>query len=83
LSFSCTNNGKTTQQLIFEDISYGKEKGVCNLKVGNPLGYILIWLSKTFDDFRLTCAGFLNFEEQYAGRVEIGNAGKSDPLLSR
>jgi len=34
-------------------------------------------------DFSLTCSGFLNFEERYAGRVEIGNAGKSDPLLSR
>jgi len=84
LSFSCTNNGKTTEQLIFEDLSYGKEKRSLQLKGGQSITIHFELAKQNFwYDFRLTCSGFLNFEERYAGRVEIGNAGKSDPLLSR
>ncbi|WP_367330018.1 phosphocholine-specific phospholipase C [Sphingobacterium multivorum] len=84
LSFSCTNNGKTTEQLIFEDLSYGKEKRSLQLKGGQSITIHFELAKQNFwYDFSLTCSGFLNFEERYAGRVEIGNAGKSDPLLSR
>jgi len=34
-------------------------------------------------DFRISCKDDNTFQEQYAGRIETGESGKSDPLLSR
>jgi len=84
LSFSCTNEGKRSQQLNFEDVSYGQEKKSIQLKGGQSIRIHFDLAKQNFwYDIRITCTGSPNFEEKYAGRLEFGNAGKSDPLLSR
>ncbi|MNV18994.1 hypothetical protein D3C71_1098360 [compost metagenome] len=46
--FHVQTRGKQLSNLFLRISVMEKKKRVCNLKVDNPLGYILIWLSKIF-----------------------------------
>jgi len=84
LAFTCTNEGDKAQRILFEDVSYGQEKKQILLKSKQTVTLHFDLSKQNFwYDFHITCEGFTNFKEQYAGRIEAGQRGKSDPLLSR
>jgi len=84
LIFSCMNSDEVDHQLLFEDLSYGRGNTPLSLKSGET-ATIRFDLSKQYNwyDVRVTCKQYSDFAEQYAGRIETGKNGKSDPLLSR
>ncbi|RKO69510.1 phospholipase C, phosphocholine-specific [Sphingobacterium puteale] len=84
LLFTCINQDSRSHQLLVEDVSYGQGRKEVQLKSGVSTT-ILFDLSKQsfWYDFRISCKDYSAFQEQYAGRIEIGHSGKSDPLLSR
>jgi len=84
LLFTCINQDSKNHQLLLEDISYGQGKKAVQLKSGET-STIQFDLSKQsfWYDFRISCKDDNTFQEQYAGRIETGESGKSDPLLSR
>lgn len=84
LTFTCTNNDSKSHRLLLEDISYGRDRKEIQLEPGAS-AIIQFDLSKQsfWYDFRVSCKDYNIFEEQYAGRIETGNSGKSDPLMSR
>ncbi|PUV22283.1 phosphocholine-specific phospholipase C [Sphingobacterium athyrii] len=84
LSFTCINQDSKSHRLLLEDISYGGDRKEFELKAGASTT-VLFDLSKQsfWYDFRVSCKNDSVFEEQYAGRIEAGKSGKSDPLLSR
>ncbi|WP_343563533.1 phospholipase C, phosphocholine-specific [Sphingobacterium sp.] len=84
LLFTCTNQDNRNHQLIVEDISYGQGKKEVQLKSGVSTTIPFDLSKQSFwYDFRISCKDYSAFQEQYAGRIEIGQGGKSDPLLSR
>lgn len=84
LTFTCTNNDSKSHRLLLEDISYGRDRKEIQLEP-RASAIIQFDLSKQsfWYDFRVSCKDYNIFEEQYAGRIETGNSGKSDPLMSR
>lgn len=84
LTFTCTNQDSKSHSLLLEDISYSKDRKEIQLKAGASTT-IQFDLSKQsfWYDFRVSCKDDNTFEEQYAGRIEVGKSGKSDPLLSQ
>lgn len=84
LAFTCKNLDSKNHRLLLEDISYDSPSAEVHLKAGESKT-ILFDISKQsfWYDFRVSCKDDNTFEEQYAGRIEVGESGKSDPLLSR
>ena len=78
------NSDEVDHQLLFEDLSYSRGNTPLSLKSGET-ATIRFDLSKQYHwyDVRVTCKQYSDFAEQYAGRIETGKNGKSDPLLSR
>ena len=84
LAFTCTNHDSKSHSLLLEDISYGKDRKEIQLKAGASTTMHFDLSEQSFwYDFRISCKDVNTFEEQYAGRIEAGKSGKSDPLLSR
>ena len=84
LTFTCTNQDSKSHRLLLEDISYGKDRKEVQLKAGASTTVHFDLSKQSFwYDFRISCKDDNTFEEHYAGRIEVGKSGKSDPLLSR
>ncbi|WP_270089189.1 phosphocholine-specific phospholipase C [Sphingobacterium sp. SYP-B4668] len=79
---TCTNMGAIDREVVLEDKSYGQSKQVLKIKAGKQTSYVVNTARQHFwYDLRVTCKGFSDFEEQFAGRVESGIASKTDPLM--
>ena len=84
LLFTCINQDNKSHRLLLEDISYGQGKKEVQLKSGESITMQFDLSKQSFwYDFRISCKDCNTFQEQYAGRIEAGKSGKSDPLLSR
>lgn len=82
LIFTCFNSGSTDRELILEDKSYGQPTQVLKVKAGKQVFHILnVAKQHYWYDLHISCKGYPDFAEQFAGRIESGLASKTDPLL--
>jgi len=77
------NTSGTAASFTVKDNAYGSEPVTRSLAAGESVT-IPLDLSKSFRwyDVSVTVMGSVNFSRRYAGRVETGEAGRSDPQLS-
>lgn len=84
LLFVCRNAANEDYNLIFKDNSYGQEPKVLTLKKREEaIVKIDTSHSGQWYDISVTCLGYSEFEEQFAGRIETGLDGITDPLMGR
>lgn len=82
LLFSCHNFGDKDEKLILTDNSYRKKSKEYNLPKGVKITLeVDLSESKRWYDSSITCTGYTDFEEQFAGRIETGEDGITDPLM--
>ncbi|TKK69429.1 phospholipase C, phosphocholine-specific [Ilyomonas limi] len=67
------------------DKSYKKSSRSITVNKANPVAAIIWDLKDSFNwyDIAIKVQGYNNFEKRYAGRVETGQPGKTDPLMGR
>src|SRR5690606_8892635 len=84
LLFVCRNAANEVYNLIFKDNSYGQEPKVLTLKKREEaIVKIDTSHSGQWYDISVTCLGYSEFEEQFAGRIETGLDGITEPLMGR
>lgn len=78
------NNEKVPQTLTITDRSY-KSATVTKEIAANSKTELMIDIAKNFNwyDFSIRVKGNDWFEQRFAGRVETGQLGKTDPLMGR
>lgn len=76
------NNSNSKKKVILKDGSYKQPSQRVPISPGEQKK-VQIDLSKSYGwyDVIVTVEGQLNFEEQFAGKVETGEVGKTDPLM--
>jgi phospholipase C len=82
------NTGKTSVEIEISDNAYKTAKRTQQLgpdRSKTALALIIFDLSKSYNwyDFTLRIKGSKLFERRYAGRVETGVEGKTDPAMGR
>jgi len=83
LLIQLTNLEQYSLEVSLQDLSYGQPSRMVKLKQGDS-STVAIDLKKQHHwyDIRLSCKGYSVFSEQFAGRIEVGQAEKSDPLMA-
>ncbi len=84
LAIQISNSGNTALTIVAKDMSYGK--GETKITVAPKCKSVLVIdlaQSHRWYDIRVTVAGSGKFEQRFAGRVETGNDGITDPLMGR
>ena len=73
------------KQLVVEITDSGYNTNTFKQKISSAQNVIAIKLEKSFGwyDFKIKIDGFPNFERHYAGRVETGRIGYTDPIIGR
>lgn len=73
--------GKSKAVITIEDNAYKQPEKKITLKGG--IGSAVLDLSKSHNwyDFNLRIKGFPDYQQRFAGRVETGTSGFSDPLM--
>lgn len=77
------NRGKTELELRLEDLSYGQQAKLVRLQPGAHK--TVVWDTDRqyqWYDVQVSCKDCADFSEQFAGRVEIGKASKTDPQMA-
>lgn len=84
LVVTVTNHDRGEHTLVLHDNGY-KTAGQGKVVAAGSSARFLVDLSKTHHwyDFSIRVKGYDGFEERFAGRVETGVAGKTDPLMGR
>jgi phospholipase C len=81
------NRGNKTQVIEVIDNAYktGKRTQTLGVAINNKELNIIMNTTKSYGwyDFSVRVKGNALFERRYAGRVETGKAGKTDPLMGR
>jgi len=79
------NDSEKSYQIEIRDHAYKAEPIRKNLAPGKKSLSVVINLGKSFGwyDLGISANGFENFERRYAGRVETGKEGFSDPAMGR
>jgi len=83
LIFHIENYGDQKLELTIADLSYGQYPKKLQLKAGSKKE--IIWPTDQqyhWYDLLVTCAGYPDYSEQFAGRMETGKASKSDPQMA-
>ncbi|WP_238381884.1 alkaline phosphatase family protein [Mucilaginibacter pedocola] len=82
IAVTITNSDKTAHTVTLADNSY-KTGSISKTIAAGASTTIIVNLSKSHNwyDHSVRVKGFDNFEERFAGRVETGAAGKTDPLM--
>jgi phospholipase C len=82
LIISLHNNDASAHKITIRDNSYKKTDTTLTLRKGEQKNIVLD-LSKNHGwyDLSVTAEGKSNFEERFAGKVETGKEGKTDPLM--
>lgn len=87
LNLQVDYRGKDPLEVVWNDESYGAAKKTFALKTGAAKKTLLLPLnlkdSYYWYDFTVTMRGDRFFRRRYAGRLEAGEAGKTDPLMGR
>jgi phospholipase C len=81
---TAVNKGKKAEEVVIRDVSY--KAGPKQLKVpANGRSSIKLDLKANHNwyDFIVEVAGYKQFQEQFAGRVETGAITRTDPLMGR
>ncbi|HVV56499.1 MAG TPA: phospholipase domain-containing protein, partial [Mucilaginibacter sp.] len=78
-----TNTGNKLQTVMITDHAYKSKGHVLTLQPGSS--HLVLDLSKShrWYDFSIHVKGFSDFEKRYAGRVETGETGYTDPFMGR
>ncbi|MGN6615571.1 MAG: phospholipase domain-containing protein [Ilyomonas sp.] len=78
-----SNDNTFTIDII--DKSYKKGKRTISVNKANPVATVVWDLNSSFRwyDVSVKVQGYDHFEKRYAGRVETGEPGKTDPLMGR
>lgn len=78
-----TNLEQHILEVSLQDLSYGQPSRTIKLKRGSS-STVTINLTKHYHwyDILVSCIGYAGFSEHFAGRVEVGQAEKSDPLMA-
>ena len=84
LVFQLTNTGSQSVEMVIADQAYGATAVTRRLAPGERQA-LAIDLKESFRwyDLAITVGGAAGFSRRYAGRVENGEAGMSDPLIGR
>lgn len=83
LLFHLENRSKTEKELVLEDLSYGQQAKMVRLQAGAHK--TVVWDTDRqyqWYDVQVSCKDCTGFSEQFAGRVEIGTASKTDPQMA-
>jgi phospholipase C len=82
VSLHIANTDSKPHTFIINDNSY-KAGSVSKLIAANSSADIILDLSKNYHwyDFSVKMKGYDTFEQRFAGRVETGSQGKTDPLM--
>lgn len=85
LVLKVTNTGKTKPvNLVIRDNAYGKAGIKKTIAKGSVENIVLnLKDSHGWYDFSIEAPGFDNFEKRFAGRVESGKEGITDPFMGR
>jgi phospholipase C len=84
LAFRITNTGSTARDFTISDNAYGGKFIQRKVAAGESLDLILpLQKSHGWYDFSVTAAGFDTFSQRYAGKVETGEEGITDPFMGR
>ncbi len=77
------NTGNRLLEIQINDNSYKTPNRSLNLQSKKSNATLLLPLEKSFGwyDFTIRVKGYPEFSKRYAGRVENGKAGKSDPAM--
>ena len=83
-----TNKEKKSQVAVVTDNAYNtgvKQETIAAKGAGDASVIVLLDTDKSFGwyDFSVKLKGSSSFERRFAGRVEIGAASKTDPLMGR
>lgn len=82
LSFSLENRGSGELVVNIEDMSYKTAKKSIRVKPGEKTEVIMdLSRSHRWYDFKVSTADHQGFFERFAGRIETGKEGKTDPLM--
>jgi phospholipase C len=78
------NRGNAAQKIIITDIGY-KSGTITKELASNSKLEVILNLAKNYNwyDFSVKTAAHNTYEERFAGRVETGVMGKTDPLMGR
>ncbi|WP_231577429.1 phospholipase domain-containing protein [Sphingobacterium sp. IITKGP-BTPF85] len=70
-------------EVWLHDNSYGQPERNIKVRAGST-SVAEVDLSKQhfWYDIKVSCTGYLNYFEQFAGRIEVGQNAKSDPLMA-
>jgi len=82
LQLDIYNHDLKDHEIVIQDISYNGTPKTIKLKKGST-SQLLLDISKQYYwyDVKVTCKGYENFEEQFAGRIEVSGICKTDPLM--
>lgn len=81
---SIHNRGASSQTVLITDRSYKQAAVTAGLRAGEKKNVVLpLSTSSQWYDFSVTVKGFERFAERFAGKVEIGKVGTTDPLMGR
>ncbi|KIC95803.1 phosphocholine-specific phospholipase C [Flavihumibacter solisilvae] len=72
-----------TYTIVIRDLSYGTGERTIELKKAGATATAVFDLTSSFGwyDLEIKVEGFPQFDRQFAGRVETGQPGKTDPLM--
>jgi phospholipase C len=80
----CGNRSRHALQVTIEDKGYGRPSVQKIIPAGRPAEIKLGFRSsQNWYDFMVTIKGFSGFSRHFAGRIENGNVGKTDPQIGR
>ena len=76
------NTSRQAVVVTLNDLSYKTGNKVIKVAAESTVNY-LVDLTKSYNwyDFSISVAGKKQYIERYAGRVETGRVGKTDPLM--
>lgn len=77
-------NNNNSYTIDLTDKSYKKDDRKSTISINEPVAAIVWDNSDSFNwyDVSIKVQGYNNFEKRYAGRVETGQKGKTDPLMA-
>ena len=80
----CSNRSGHALEVTVEDKGYGRPSMQKTIPAGKPADIKLNFRnSQNWYDFLVTIKGFSGFSRHFAGRVENGSIGKTDPQIGR
>ena len=81
--FEIVNQEDRQVEVWLQDNSYGQSLRNIKVRAGST-SVVEVDLSKQhfWYDITVRCTGYLNYFEQFAGRIEVGGNAKSDPLMA-